>query len=84
MSGRLALVSGILLPVLVVLSWLSAMWYARRMRRAMQATPVRHGLAETGEQMHTIEDWLRRAAELPAGAEPRPPDGGQRDQAYDG
>jgi hypothetical protein len=80
MTGNIALVSGIVLPVLVVLSWLGAMWYLRRMRRAMQATAVQRPLAQTGEQMHAIEDWLRRAAELPEGREPRPADGGQRDQ----
>jgi uncharacterized protein YukE len=74
MSRTLALVSGIVLPLLFVLSWLGGMWYLRRMRRAMQAAPVRHELAQTGEQMHSIEDWLRRAEELPEGREPRPAD----------
>jgi hypothetical protein len=81
MSRTLALVSGIVLPLLFVLSWLGGMWYLRRMRRAMQAAPVRHDLAQTGEQMHSIEDWLRRAEELPEGREPRPADGEPRDQS---
>ena len=79
MSGTIALVSGIVLPVLFVLSWLTAMWYMRRMRRAMQATPVHRQLEQTGEQMHAIDDWLRRAEELPEGHEPKPVDG-ERDQ----
>jgi uncharacterized protein YukE len=79
MSRTIALVSGIVLPVLFVLSWLGAMWYLRRMRRAMQATPVSHPTAQTGEEMHAIEDWLRRAEELPEGREPKPVDG-ERDQ----
>jgi uncharacterized protein YukE len=81
MSRTIALVSGIVLPVLFVTSWLAAMWHLRRLRRAARATPVRRQqLAQTGEQMHSIEDWLRRAAELPEGREPPPPDR-ERDQS---
>jgi hypothetical protein len=76
MSRTIALVSGIVLPVLFVLSWLVAMWYLRRMRRAMQSAPVHH---QSGDQLHAIEDWLRRAEELPEGREPKPVDG-ERDQ----
>lgn len=79
MSRTLALLSGIVLPVLFVLSWLAAMWHLRRLRRAARATPIRQHLAQTGEQMHSIEDWLRRAAELPEGREPLP-SGRERDQ----
>ena len=79
MSRTIVLLSGIVLPVLFVLSWLAAMWHLRRLRRTARATPVRGQLAQTGEQMHSIEDWLRRAAELPEGREPRSPDG-ERDQ----
>jgi uncharacterized protein YukE len=100
MTRTLALVSGIVLPVLFVLSWLGAMLYLRRMRRALRATPVQHDIAQhdiahtdiaqhdiadtdiarAGGQLAGIDDWLRRAAQLPEGREPRPAGDEPRDQ----
>lgn len=80
MTRALVLLSGIVLPVLFVLSWLGSMLYLRRMRRALRATPVSHAIAGTGEQPRDLDDWLRRAAELPEGRRPRPAEPGPCDQ----
>jgi len=79
MSGPLI---GVGLSALFVLLWLGGILYVRRMRKAMQDGPAqgqRVALEQTGAQVHSIEDWLARAAALPEGKEPNP--AGERDQA---
>jgi hypothetical protein len=77
-----ALIIGVSITALTVISWLGGIVYLRRMRTAMQAAPV----AATGDQLHatasdasSIEAWLARAAALPDGEEPTAVDG-PRDQ----
>jgi hypothetical protein len=72
MSGLTALVVGLSITAVVVVSWLGSILYVRRTRAALPAEAVATpaDLARDDERAHSIEAWLAHAATLPDGQPP--------------
>jgi hypothetical protein len=73
-----ALLVGLSITALVVLSWLGSILYVRRMRAAPPPQPLSPG---ADEREHSIEAWLQRAESLPSGEPPAPVRFAEREQA---